>query len=237
MKIIRHFELQKNDEFGSYGWQPLWMRGAEPFEAGQGLAHDILEHRFGDYPNLEQEMMAFGVIVWTRMTTNWWHRNGYSLGVRNEDQFQGDFFQFFSQVKYGADDDEYLLSDPGTTTRLRDARLEEMLRESTKSGVLGANKEWISVGEGEETPLINAEDERRIAEWMRRGIRAAKSRYRGRDELDMAHLFDRISKESVKQCRGYESSDYEGFEMTVRADVSTHEVSFDIREPHDPYAY
>lgn len=65
---MRHFNfvLEEHEEYGTEGFRPLWITGADPI-VGSGVPHDILEHGYRHAGGtVDDELRALGAVAYIR---------------------------------------------------------------------------------------------------------------------------------------------------------------------------
>lgn len=224
--ISRRFILKVHDSFGEAGLQPAWIRDADPGD-GRVCAHDMLEHQMREPGAAEGELMALGAGYIYR---------GITVGYGGIYSAEENVAASFTEIFVGILNNGQKLSDPGRTHRL-DTGIEGSLEYIVDEALTSWSKEYRHVS-GEAGmcpfhffPFPRCEVRRRMLGWMRRGIRQANRRYRGKNPYDVSHLFDRITEASDRFIRDY--SDYAAGEprVTISACLTTGRVYHRFDDP------
>lgn len=217
--ISRQFILKVDDDTGEAGLQPAWIRDANA-SSGDTCAHDMLEHIRREPGAAEGELMALGSSYIYRGLAM-----GYGTFRSTEDNLASSVEDIFMAMFYKGQ----RLSDPGRTHRLDDD-LDESLQYIVDAAMSSWSKEFRHVTDEPDKdpfhfiPYPRCEIKRRMLGWMRRGVRAARRRYRGSNRHEVVSLFMDIAKSSndfIKEFRDY--AEY-GPRVTVSACLSTGRV-------------
>lgn len=201
MKYTRYFDWSHSDDYG-HGWI---MRGMPNFDPADpiGMAHDVLEHITPNDDSMEAEMRAFGVIIWGRGTSGWFHRTlgrhrvGYNLSA--------DLVRFIMDTfNHGEDLEE---APPGRgRKRLDDDELESLLFETFKYTLRSLRDEAPSYFDHASTVDLardfGATFMRRALPWMRMGMQQAARRYRDTSPDDFTWMFEELAQALAKQPEG-----------------------------------
>jgi hypothetical protein len=206
--LNRTFICERHDDFGTNGWRPSWQPHFDAY-SGQAIPHDILEHLPNDNGGAEAEFMALGAMWVVRGVTGWFAMKGSPH--RAPVHVAADLEDIFGRIYDG----EQSISDPGPTRPLRDTDNEKFVqdvlrllhtnvREELKCRFDGhrPTDDYASVDD-----LLSTENQRRLAGWLRRGIRAACARYRKIDTYGLIYMFDRISAEADRLLKDAELGD------------------------------
>jgi hypothetical protein len=183
------------DQNGGQGWI---MRGMPHFDAVQGLgaAHDTIEH-FGLGARLEDELLAFGAILFGRGEGGYWNmranrtfRTGYAY------QASGDLARFLAEARLEVQPIKPLLLDE---------HLEEMLEELPEHVLtsLGDELECWGMEDASEAQILNAIGH--AINWIRRGYNKAAKRFTCSPDF-VAVMFDSIERD-VDAIKGAEEGD------------------------------
>lgn len=185
MSLIQlDFVYAEDQEYGGEGWIPKLM---PHFNASQGLgvAHDAMEHFNVAAGTLEEEILAFGSMLYMRVETGWfyqqgsYHRAGTVLG--------GDIARFLCDRWQAG---EMLRMAKGRPRHLEDDMEEELdsIIDETRRQLRGEldDADWRQF----QRDTIDVWN--RLRRWMRRGYWMAKRRYRGASNHDLAYAFSEI---------------------------------------------
>lgn len=207
MRIYR-FRKEEHPEHGSEGW--LLIGGPSTYYplSGMGIAHDIMEHRWGDKGTIEEELMALGAMLYIRGEGGYWAKTynpnpGYALS--------GDYSDLFIQFN-GMDG----IENPGRTVRASN-EVEYWIDTSFKHGrthVLESFDDPTLM----QTPLDDFFS--RARGWLRKGYRAAQKRYRGIPYWRLVDCFEQIQERADELLRNAESFE----QLHVRFEQKTAEV-------------
>lgn len=234
------FEFCEDEEFGGWGWKPVNFPGANTAEA-MGIVHDILEHFPRDrmLSEIEDELLALGA----------------SLHVRGEGYYAskttGDARPAFQMAPELANILDRALFGDEKLRRFRPQRhRNEDLKEQIQCCVDLAFKSFFnrnSALTGEIPVRITeaiedqfgsqAEMRARMAYWLLRGARQAKTRYRHRWGACMANaelscFFS--SAEATLEKRLKDMGDYGRIRITLRPKTHTIKVT-PVSDPYDDY--
>jgi len=178
--IHRTLRWAWDNEIGVWGWKPNWLTASNvnALTDGFGVAHDILEHRLGDRPTVEEEIIAHGAM---------WHirgQHGYWADKYNPDPayHMGSSWPEFFRSTYEAGKE---VMWPGRVRPVEhwDEELVRVVKEGRRQteGECDSNYEHC----------LN-EFEARTLGWLRRGVRLAARRYAGCSSYAVLRLFDDI---------------------------------------------
>lgn len=203
----RRFRVAMNDDYGMLGFAPLWIKGeqADPL-SGMGAAHDVLEHGSHD----ECEWQGLGGSVYVRGLTGYFGRTrGNPDPVENISSEFDNLFNLWQGQP---------IPDPGQTQPLRDERAEEMVQAVVRRGCLVVRAACAGLEARSARRWTNAEQQRRMIGWMRRGYRACAQRWRGRSGDELRQTFQAI-EEVVDRFLRREQDLIEGTDVTLVFDV------------------
>lgn len=228
--ITRQFILKMHKDYGEAGLEPAWIRGAEPLN-GLVCAHDMLEHQRREPGAAEGEIMALASGYIYRGQTI-----GYGGNSSAEENISSSFTEIFTAILYHGQ----RLSNPGRTHRLDDD-IERSFEHIVDGALALWRREYRSTtGNDDEDPFHffsfpTCEIRRRILGWMRRGIRAARRRYRGVNPYEVASLFTAIEQASDRFIK--EFADYAEGEprVTISACLATGRVYHRFDDPELRY--
>lgn len=188
--LSRAFICQENPDFDENGWRPKWQPS---FDAYSGIAvpHDIMEHLPGDDGGAEGEFMAMGAAWVIRGSNGWFQRSGNINPT--EVHLASDMPQIFERIREG----RQTIKDPGTTYRIRDSNDEDMVQAIVAESWKGIRREheWLDEHHpGALDDLLSNTNRARLTGWLRRGVCAARERYRNTCTATLAHMFTRIAE-------------------------------------------
>lgn len=208
MSLIQlDFVYGEDPEYGGDGWIPKKM---PKFNASQGLgvAHDAMEHFDVTAGTLEEEILAFGAMLYMRVETGWfyqqgnYHRAGTILG--------GDLANFLRERWYQG---EMLRSVKGRPRHLDECMEDELdtIIDETRRQLRGEldDADWRQF----QRDTIDVWN--RLRRWMRQGYWQCKCRYRGASNHDLAYAFTEI-RDAVDKIKFAE----QGEELHVRLSIN-----------------
>jgi hypothetical protein len=186
--MIRKFEWLGDEEIGE-GWVPLFL--GDSAGAASIIAHDILEHRPGDEPTYEQELMALGRAIFVRAVN----------GFRDQEPggWIGNEIGYF--LRRGERRDRQRIEPaPRVVDRQR-------LPDSVVAIIDGAIKHaretlWTEIQpddrEEMRSAIIKRPERQAIRDWLALGFIDAKRRYRGFEPGDLEDLYQRINEKALE---------------------------------------
>lgn len=199
------FIYGEDREYGGDGWIPKLM---PEFNASQGLgvAHDAMEHFNVASGTLEEELLAFGSMLYIRVETGWFHQQGswQSTGAI----LGGDLMNFLRERWYQG---EMLRSVKGRPRHLHDDMEEELqsiIVETRRQLESELDDDWLKF-QADTIDVWN-----RLRQWMRRGYWMAKRRYRGASNHEIAYCFTEI-RNTVERIKWAQPGD----ELRIRASI------------------
>lgn len=204
--IVRKFIVEKHEEYGHLGLQPLWLP-ADVFEPTETPAHDVLEHTPTYQGGWHDEWMALGATLFVRGP--WWPMDAGNLN-RAEVHIGSDiaFFHRDDEGRRGPFAPVHAIP-----RRIADSEVAEIIRKGTTTEYL---KHWNDT-DSDGTPLTEWEREN-VRRWACYGYQQARARYQG--VSPGYHLFQKIN-DAAKHC-----CDNEGQRWTLRVDLATGHVAF-----------
>lgn len=191
MPFVREFEWAEDEELGGEGWM---LKGA-PYgfnvAFGLGVAHDTLEHFPNKYGGIENEMLAFGSIMYLRAEGGYWYNVGSFRSPA--ESMASDVYKFLVE-------DQELQIQPRKTRKLEEDSEPELVLADMETEFC---KLWESEGyHGDPHERWTLEEGlqafRKAADWIRTGYRMAVARYPGHPS-EWAYLFDQMVREVDKQ--------------------------------------
>lgn len=200
------FVYGEDPEYGGDGWIPKLM---PKFNASQGLgvAHDSMEHFNVAAGTLEEEILAFGSMLYMRVETGWFYQQGTWRSAG--DILGGDLANFLRERWYAG---EMLRSVKGRPRHLDDDMETELdsIIDETKRQLRGElDDDW------EDFKRDTIDVWNRLRRWMRQGYWQAKLRYRGASNHDLAYAFTEI-RDTVDRIKWAQQGD----ELHVRLSIN-----------------
>ena len=208
MSLIQlDFVYGEDPEYGGDGWIPKKM---PKFNASQGLgvAHDAMEHFDVTAGTLEEEILAFGAMLYMRVETGWFYQQS-NYYRRAGDILGGDLAIFLRERWYQG---EMLRSVKGRPRHLDECMEQELdtIIEETRRQLRGELDEDWSQFQRDTIDVWN-----RLRQWMRQGYWQCKRRYRGASNHDLAYAFTEI-RDAVDKIKFAE----QGEELHVRLSIN-----------------
>lgn len=230
------------DERGIEGWI---MRDMPHFDAGTGLtvAHDILEH-FDNGTELEDEMQAFGAIVYGRVEGGYWSLIANGHYTKPAEVLSRDLSEFLFGHGQIATLQDRVTRPIGTDD---DYGTEETFAAIAAETLRLGERDWDPEEDehGNDIELTNAQKEamretmRRAVSWMRVGYRRAQRRWKFSNRETFASMFyelERKIEDVTKQGRfgyGDEFTTHDELHVSVGRNF---DFVVKVKEYRDPYA-
>jgi hypothetical protein len=202
--LIRRFKLKEHEDFGSNGWLMVGAPDTYVPLSGMAVAHDLLEHRRNDQGTVEDELLAFGAVLYIRGEGGYWARKGspYQPGYHLGGEIGNDL-----GVKYGGVENR--IQDPGRTRPLEE-HVEEWIAEAIAEA-RSALKECCNDFTFKQVEEFLS----RAVGWIRRGYRMALKRYHGIPVCNLAYLYAQIEEKADRLLKD-DMAQY--CEMVIRLD-------------------
>jgi hypothetical protein len=217
----------EDQEHGGFGWIPKLNPSFNAMR-GFGVAHDVMEHTDLISGSLEEEMLAFGAMLYIRGEGGWWWDSMNSSIASN---MRGDIAQFsrdvFYQKDYGC-----VLGKPKRTLRIdHEWDIEEIVRQAWRA--LRDEFEY----EAEDWRAFqhyNPDYRKRLAGWIRRGYQECVRRYKGHKAYHLCDVF----REITQKVDSYKYVE-QGEELHITLEISEREVvpKFNLLRLDDLYPY
>lgn len=214
------FRWAEDEELGGYGWIPVRQPKFNASE-GLGVAHDTMEH-FKLDGSMEDELMAFGSMLYIRVETGVLLQNNYSgnsvgkiLASDLSAIFRNAYFDNAGRIlkRYVGRPrhlESYLESDLEECCQQTQRMLREELRPDSA--------DWRDLNR------CNPDLTTQMLRWMRAGYWKCKARYRGASCHDLGEAFETIVRE-VKDIKYAEEGD------RLRCTVRLKEIRQNDRRP------
>jgi hypothetical protein len=185
MSLIQlDFVYAEDQEYGGDGWIPKIM---PKFNASQGLgvAHDAMEHFNVAAGTLEEEILAFGAMLYMRVETGWFCQQGSYQRAGNI--LGGDLARFLSDHWHQGGMLRMVKGRPRHLEDDMEEELDSVIEETRRQlrGELG-DDDWHQF----QRDTIDVWN--RLRRWMRQGYWQCKRRYRGASNHDLAYAFTQI---------------------------------------------
>lgn len=218
MAIVRDFTYACAEDDNFKGFKPKWFDNADP-TTGRGVAHDMIEHFFGQKGPVEGELSAFGAFVAIRL-----EQGCLEFGTRTEVQVLAS--DIMSVLQDMLEDDlpvpAHRVSRPlDNVYEWADSTIDAALT----LAFANVRAEWEARGVAESTysHLLTPALRGTYQAWMRDGYRRALKRY---DGVDLYGLGNRFFKKIESTLNKLLNSGHlsEGDEIRV----SLHPRSFEI---------
>lgn len=226
---MKHHKVElvwgEDRELGGEGWIPKLNPSFNAMQ-GFGVAHDVMEHTDLISGSLEEEMLAFGAMLYIRGDGGWWWN---SMNASPAYQMKGDIAQFSRDVFYqkgmGC-----VLAKPKRTLHIdHESDIEEIV-----------NSAWRTLcTEFEYDPEdfrafthYNPDYRKRLAGWIRRGYQECKRRYMNHAAWHLCDVF----REIVAKVDGYKHME-QGEELHITLNITKDEVKpvFNLLRLEDLY--
>jgi hypothetical protein len=180
MNITRYFLAQKDEDYGIFGWVPLWIPKAAGFNSFsiEGCMHDMLEHRLCDQGHYHEEVMAFGRMAVLRGLTD--THSGRGLMYSAPESMGLELSGIYLRTQNRA-----LLKAPDTapTDCVFEEFLSSILKHYRRSGI--AECDSYSIGEKEANEIFDSAHIASMRNWLRIGYLDGKRRYGDPDHKAM----------------------------------------------------
>lgn len=210
MSLIQLNFAYGTDNNGSEGWI---VKSQPDFDAvgGLGVAHDSMEHFDTAAGTLEEEILAFGSMLYIRVESGWFHYNNNFSAAKN---MASDLARFIYERWSSGDCLRPVKGRPRHLDECLEHDIEETIRETRR--LLGSEFEYDREDSYAEFNRQNAYVYERLKGWMRQGYWKAKRRYRDASTFDLAECFTQI-RDKVEKLTKYAQ---EGEELEIRVKVS-----------------
>ena len=178
------FVYANDEEYGGDGWIPKLM---PKFNASQGLgvAHDTMEHFDVTAGTLEEEILAFGSMLYLRVETGWFYQQGsYHTPAST---LGGDLARFLSDRWHAG---EMLKKVTGRPRHLDDDmehELAEIIRETKRH-----LKSELEEADWRQFKYDTIDVWNRVTRWMRQGYWRSVKRFDGASNHELAYCFTTI---------------------------------------------
>lgn len=216
----------EDEEYGTYGWVPKVNPKFNAMQ-GFGVAHDVMEHTDLVSGSLEEEMLAFGAMLYIRGEGGWWWN---SMNPSAAYQMKDDIAQFtrdtFYQKGMGC-----VLAKPKRTLHIdHESDIEEIVASAWRA--VRAEFEY----DPEDFRAFrhhNLDYRKRLAGWIRRGYQECKRRYMGHKGWHLCDVFREITAK-VDSLKHMEL----GEELHITLKITEREVTpvFEVLRLEDLYA-
>ena len=215
----------EDQELGSFGWIPKHNPSFNAMQ-GFGVAHDVMEHTDLLSGTLEEEMLAFGAMLYIRGEGGWWWN---SMNASPASNMKYDIAKFshdvFYQKDYGC-----VLGKPKRTLHIdNEDDIQAIVEQSWRA--LRAEFEY----EPEDWRAFthhNPNWRKNVAGWIRRGYQECKRRYLGHQAWHLCDVF----KEITQKVDGYKWVE-QGEELHITLEITQREVTpkFNLLRLEDLY--
>lgn len=186
-RLKAEFVWGTDQEIGDDGWIP---KGNPSFNSmrGMGVAHDTMEHADLTSGSLEEEMMAFGAMLYIRGEGGYWW-NAYNPDPAN--QMSGDIAKFARDVFW---ERGVVLGKPKRCLRLDDNEedIQRIVDAAWKS--LRSEFEYDEPDAWRDFRQKNPEFKKRLAGWLRQGWWRCLRRYNKAKAYHLRDVFVAIEK-------------------------------------------
>lgn len=215
MIIERKFVYGTDDEYGTTGWMPAWMRGANAL-GHEIVAHDVMEHLSNDSCQYVDELQALGASIYIRSETGWY---SYTMPNNINETWQHLGSTLHLDIIRASSGN---FRAPPRTVRLDDETEDEMTRAVDEAFRLTHSE--MHEEDRLALPLRDVLRQRMIG-WMRIGYRAARKAFP--DQHGAMQMYRDIGK-AVRYFGGFE-----GQEITVR--VNSGAMKFSVKSMEGEY--
>jgi len=179
-RIMKKFLPREHPEHGTWGWLEVGSPDTYfPLEA-MGVAHDVLEHKLRPKVGIEEELMAFGAMLFIRYEGGYWaHRSG-------------DMSNWHYQVS--TELAEMMVKYRDSVLPCRSPRLSGDLEYQLMMSCDKALQEMFDIDE--RCTTVSLQTCENIKAWMRKGYRWAVNRYGS--AVNACQLFREIQEQVAR---------------------------------------
>lgn len=226
--LIRRFKLKEHEEYGMNGWLMVGAPNTYVPLTGMAVAHDLLEHRRNDQGTVEDELLAFGAILYIRGEGGYWARKGnvHPPGHHLGSEIADDLGVKYEGISLG-------IQDPGRTRPLED-HVEEWITDAIREARVHI-REYMNNGHASDPIVDKSQVEEylsRVVGWIRRGYRMTAKRYHGIPSYNLAYLYAQIEEQADKLLKD-DMAQY--CEMVIRLNPRKCSVQVYLDESHLNY--
>lgn len=201
----------EDKEFGTFGWLPKLNPSFNAMQ-GFGVAHDVMEHTDLISGSMEEEMKAFGAMLYIRGEGGWWWN---SMNTSPASNMRGDIAGFSRDVFF-AKDYGCVLGKPKRTLRIdHEWDIQEIVDQSWR-----ALRQELDDADWRAFRHMNPRWRENLAGWIRRGYRECVKRYKGHKAYHLCDVFREIT-EKVDSYKYVE----EGEELHITLQITEREVT------------
>lgn len=179
------FVWAEDRELGGYGWVPKCNLDFNAMN-GMGVAHDSMEHGDLTAGTLEEEMLAFGAMLYIRGDGGYWWQ---SYRCKASENMDGGIARFSREAFYAR---QCVLQKPKRSLHIDH---ETDIQEIVDAGWRALRAEFeYEPNNWAEFKRHNPEFKKRLAGWIRRGYQECKRRYNNIPAWKLCDVFRQISK-------------------------------------------
>lgn len=219
----------EDQEHGGHGWIPKLNPSFNAMQ-GFGVAHDVMEHTDLISGTLEEEMLAFGAMLYIRGEGGWWWSS--IRGTSPAGNMKYDIAKFSHDVFY-AKDRGCILGKPKRTLHTDcESDIEEIVQQSWRT--LRAEFEYDDPEDWKTFTRRNPNWRKYLTGWIRRGYQECVRRYKGHKAWHLCDVF----REITQKVDGYKHVE-QGEELHITLEITQREVTpkFNLLRLDDLYAY
>jgi len=205
----------EDKEYGSDGWIPKAMPTFNAMR-GLGVAHDVMEHSEITAGTLEEEVMAFGAMIYVRMDGGYFHYKP-TMYHRPSEIMPSDLAQFTQERFWNK---SKVLADMPWRPRHIDGWEEELVEVVNKT-MKALREEFFSAEQMLDFRIANPRFKELLLRWMRKGYWRARKRYRRTASYNLSHTFHEIEQVVDRYSNGAEIGDLLTVSVSVAASGRT----------------
>lgn len=226
MTISMDFVYDYCRDIGGYGWKSPSHPNFNANSEATGIVHDFIDHgEYEDYDTVEGELMAFGVIAYSRLQFG-------TVGI-TEKSMAAEIAGFL--IGYWTAPDNCGIEDVTGFNNLLDSEGEQLLVRVTRLTLKSLLDDLQHMGWDEPPSLAELVKTRRyVQNWLRYGWNFALRRFPTISAPRLAELFEELVKQVLDAKRGIDESDV-GSTLTLSIDPDTVEASVTVQRASELY--